>query len=91
MSGWEERIATNVSTASAGDTGDPSTNTTWQPTESFGVERASVAASSKLTPLAINVADETMPLRWVSIMARFTPAVKPKSSALTMSFLTQKV
>src|ERR1019366_9751593 len=91
LSGSAERIASNVSAVSGADTGVPSTNTTWHPTERFGAERAAVKASSNAAPLAINVADDTTPPRWVSTMARLTPAVRPKSSALTISFRTQKV
>src|SRR5271166_6966848 len=91
LSGSAERIASNVSMVSADDTGVPSTNTTWHPTERFGAERAAVTASAKAEPLAINVVDDTTPSRWVSTMARLTPAVRPKSSALTINFRTLKV
>jgi hypothetical protein len=39
----------------------------------------------------MSVAEETMPALWVSAIARFTPGVSPKSSALTINRRTQKV
>jgi len=57
----------------------------------IGAERAAATASSNAAPLAIKVAADTTPAEWVSTMARFTPAVRPKSSALTINFRTQKV
>src|ERR1035438_7874353 len=89
--GSAERIATSVSRAPGGETGVPSTSTTWHPTERLGAERAAFTASSKAEPLAIKVVDETTPAVCVSTMPRFTPAVRPKSSAFTINLRTGKV
>ena len=51
LSGSAERIASRVSTAAGGETGEPSTTTTWQPTESLGADCASLTASSKRRPI----------------------------------------
>ena len=52
---------------------------------------ASATASSKACPLAINVADVTIPPSCASTMARFTPEVRPKSSALMIRRRTAPV
>ena len=52
---------------------------------------ANSSASVKACPLAISVEEVTMPRECASTMARFTPGVKPKSSALTMSRRKQPV
>src|SRR5262249_5810326 len=65
--------------------GSPSTRTIWQPIPNFGEFLQSATASSKARELAISVADVTTPSRFARSMARFTPEVSPKSSALMMS------
>ena len=75
----------------AGRTGSPSTRTTWQPTPSVGVERAISMASSVAAALAISVVLVSTPARCSSRMARLTPAVSPKSSALRMRRPTGQV
>ena len=74
-----------LGTLSGDNTGRPSTSTTWQPIPSWGLERASAEASSNAAPFVIKVVEVTTPLRCASTMARFTPGVSPKSSALTIS------
>jgi hypothetical protein len=66
-------------------------STTWQPTLSRGSVFASCVAPANAGPLAINVEEVTTPCVCASTMAWFTPAVKPKSSALTMSRRTDGV
>ena len=46
---------------------------------------------SNAGPFAINVEEVTTPRVWASTMARFTPDVYPKSSALTISRRTLPV
>ena len=52
---------------------------------SCGFRLASCTASAKVAPLAIIVEEVTIPRECASTMARLTPEVNPKSSALTMS------
>jgi hypothetical protein len=70
--------------------GSPSVRTTWQPILRFGACAARHTASSKARPPAIRVEEVTIPWVCASMMARFTPVVKPKSSALTMSLRTRQ-
>lgn len=72
-------------------TGSPSISTMWQPMLSRGTLLANSTASPNAAPLAINVEEVTTPLVWASTMARFTPEVNPKSSALMMSRRKQAV
>src|SRR5438105_1699769 len=64
--------------------GSPSISTIWHPTLSCGWDLAKATASSNAEELAIRVVEVTTPARLASTMARFTPEVSPKSSALTM-------
>ena len=63
----------------------------WQPTPSEELECASSIASSVADAFAIMVALVSTPARCNSTMARLTPGVRPKSSALMMSCLTGQV
>jgi hypothetical protein len=74
-----------VEIVEASSTGSPSMSTTWQPTLKPGEAFANCAASLNARPFAMSVDDVTMPRVCVSTMARFTPGVNPKSSALMMS------
>ena len=80
-----------LGTCEASSTGSPSTSTTWQPTLRPCAARASRTASSNSGPFAISVAEVTTPCSCASTMARFTPTVKPKSSALMMRRRTAPV
>src|SRR5437773_1828920 len=51
---------------------------------SLGADLDNRTASLNPLALAINVAEVTIPCAWHSTIARFTPGVKPKSSALTI-------
>ena len=78
----------SVGIFSTGNTGSPSTKTTWQPTPSRGAECAASIASSVAAARAISVVLVTRPAAFNSKIARFTPEVSPKSSAFTISLLT---
>jgi len=69
---------------SGGETGVPSVKTRWQPTPRVGLACAMAMASSNAEPVAIRVAEVRALDRWSSAMARLTPEVRPKSSALMM-------
>jgi hypothetical protein len=56
----------------------------WQPVPNEGAWEAMVMASSTARSFAMIVDEVTMPARCASAMARFTPEVIPKSSALMM-------
>ncbi len=81
----------NEGTLAGGRTGSPSINTTWQPILSFGNCFARSLTSQNAGPLAIKVADVTIPSVCALTMARFTPDVNPKSSALTRRRRTRPV
>ena len=72
-------------------TGTPSIRTTWQPMLNRGAVFDSSTASANAVPFAIRVEDVTTPRVCASMMARFTPEVKPKSSALTINRRTRPV
>jgi hypothetical protein len=74
-----------------GNTGTPSMSTMWHPMLSRGMVFASSTASAKAAPVAISVEDVTTPRVCASKIARFTPEVYPKSSALMISRRTQAV
>ena len=80
-------MSSSVSTAPGAETGAPSTSTTWHPTERLGNARAASTASPNAgsPAFAISVADVTTPSRCASTIARFTPPVRPKSSAFTIN------
>lgn len=63
----------------------------WQPTLRPGKAFAICTASSNARLFAISVDDVTMPRVCAWTMARFTPEVNPKSSALMMSRRKQSV
>ena len=67
-----------------GETGMPSVRTMWQPTPRVGLAWATATASSKAEPVAMRVAEVRTRAWWSSAMARLTPGVRPKSSALMM-------
>ena len=79
-----------LGTRAASTSGLPSNKTTWQPTLQLGSACASSTASSNASEFAISVVEVTMPRSRASTIARFTPEVKPKSSALMMSRRTRK-
>ena len=81
--------STSVGSWEAGKTGDPSTRTMWHPAPREGEFVASEAASVVASAKAIRVAEVRVPSRFSSRMARLTPAVRPKSSAFTMSRFTR--
>src|SRR5262249_10314840 len=68
----------------------PSVSTTWQPVLSCGVVVAKVTASENAGPLAIMVAEVISPHQLDVAIARFTPEVSPKSSALMMRRRTER-
>ena len=70
---------------SGGEIGVPSVRTMWQPTPSSRWARAVAIASSKAVPPAISVAEVSTPDALSSPIARLTPGVRPKSSALRIS------
>ena len=55
-----------------------------------GFDRASWTAASNARELAIKVVEVTIPSRWASMIPRLTPAVRPKSSALTIRRRTRQ-
>jgi len=63
----------------------------WQPTLKAEEAFAICVASPKAGPFAMSVDEVTMPSVCASTMARFTPGVNPKSSALTISRRKQPV
>ena len=80
-------------TLADGVIGSPSTSTRWQPTPSFLScrERTQATASVNAAEFAINVAEVTTPRRLDSRMARLTPGVSPKSSALMIRRRTPQI
>ena len=83
---WKRPVFWSMSEGicSAGSTGSPSTSTTWQPTPSDGARRAISIASPVAAAHAIRVALVTASAWCNSRIARLTPVVSPKSSALTI-------
>jgi hypothetical protein len=63
----------------------------WHPTLNLGIRPAISTASSKQAPVAISVAEVTMPRWWQAAIARLTPRVNPKSSAFTINRFMGKV
>ncbi len=74
-----------VGMVAGSEVGAPSVRTMWQPMPRLGLRRTMVMASAKAGPEAMRVAEVRTPAWWSSSMARLTPGVRPKSSALTMS------
>ena len=72
-------------------TGSPSTRTMWHPVPSDGFARDKSMASSVAAAFAIRVVLVSTPDWCSSTIARFTPDVRPKSSAFTIKRLTGQV
>ena len=84
-SGWCGSAASHsVSEGRFAVSGTPSISTTWHPVLRLGCALARSIAASVAFALAMSVAEVTMPDRLPSMIARFTPEVRPKSSAFTM-------
>ena len=80
--------STRVGISRAGSTGSPSTSTMWHPTPNEGFPCAIWMASAVAAARAIRVALVSTPDACNSTIARFTPQVRPKSSAFTIKRLT---
>src|SRR5260221_604011 len=84
-----KRVDPLVKEVRPAETGSPSMSTTWQPVFRLGCVLARSAASLKARALAMIVAEVSPPELLASEMARFTPEVRPKSSALMMRRRTE--
>src|SRR5262245_23733194 len=80
------RSLTRLLTREASATGRPCVMLMCSPTPSDGLSLARRTAASNAGMLAISVALVMTPRVWPSMTARLTPAVSPKSSALTINF-----